>query len=308
MPCGWISSTSPTSRSRASCGPGRPSRPNSAVQPSLNTHEIPSGSLDQRRRHQHDPLDAGAAGELRGGLPLGRSVVGQSLGCPGALVGLPVDPGRVQAAEVLLRGQHRGMTEQITQHQQRVRFGQIESQRGVGVGVLDQLGGLPVVAGDQVFQGPHGEGVAQPVRMNVREPRLEPVPDPVGGALEHRRPGGERTAAVPHRQQARTAVRGDQPTPLARGERVPPPADPVDPPAPGVRVGHQQRLAPPCAAAATSSRPRSRRGRAPGSGAPPPARRRRSTWCGTCGPWSPRPGPGTGSAPPIGRGGSAGIS
>jgi len=87
--------------------------------------------------------------------------------------------------------------------------------------------------------------VAEPVRVNVREAGLEPGPDPVCGALEHRRPGGERAAAILHREDACPAGRGDQPAALARRERLPPAADPVDPPAPLVRVGHQQRLAPP---------------------------------------------------------------
>jgi hypothetical protein len=67
----------------------------------------------------------------------------------------------------------------------------------------------------------------------------------VGRALEHRRPRGERPAVAAHRQQTRTARRSHQPAALGRGQRCPRPSDTVDPTAPGIRIGHHQRLAPP---------------------------------------------------------------
>ena len=48
---------------------------------------------------------------------------------------------------------------------------------------LSYLGGPPVVAADQVFQGPPWKAVADPVRVSMREPGPKACPDPVCGEL-----------------------------------------------------------------------------------------------------------------------------
>ena len=175
----------------------------------------------------------------------------------------------VQAAQVLLRGQHRRMAEQVTQHHQRISLGQVQRQRGIRASVGNKPGGLPVVTADQLFEGPNRQSVAEPVGVDTREPRLRRAADPVCGAFEHGGPGRERTSAPAHRDQARAPTRRDQTPPLARRQRVPRPADPVDPPAPGIGVCDQQRLTP-AAGTAIVSRPWPRPGPAPGSDGLPP--------------------------------------
>ena len=83
------------------------------------------------------------------------------------------------------------------------------------------------------------------MRAHDRKARLEPPPDPLGGAPEHRRPVGERRTGGPQREQARRAVAGHQPQPLRRGQRPPRAAHPVEVGALPVRVAHPQRLAQP---------------------------------------------------------------
>jgi hypothetical protein len=120
---------------------------------------------------------------------------------------------RPSCSELAASRQHRGVTKKVTQDEQRVSLGQVEHERRIRafapVSILDEPGGLPVMAADQVFQGPHGKAVAKTVRANVREPGLGAGPDPVCGALEHRCPGGERAAACLRCEDARPAVRGD---------------------------------------------------------------------------------------------------
>ena len=136
--------------------------------------------------HQIPPRVAGEfPGEPGVGLAFGRRLGEQPVGYPGLLVGLTVDPGRVQPPKIFFRGQNAGMAKQVPQHQQRVGLGQVERQSRVGAGGGHQPGGLPVMTADQVFQGLHGHGMAQAVRVDMGEPGLEAGPDPIRGALEH---------------------------------------------------------------------------------------------------------------------------
>ena len=143
----------------------------------------------------------------------------QALGRSGPLVGFPVDAGGIQAPDVLLGYKYARMPEQVTQHHQRVRFGQVEHQRRVrtliGAGRRDQPGSLQIMPADKVLQRRHRKRMPQPMGVHVRKSWFEACADPVGRSLEHRRPRGERPTAIADRDQARSSVRRDQPAPLA---------------------------------------------------------------------------------------------
>ena len=115
VPCGWISSASPVSQVPGQLRAGEPARPYSARRPSLNTQVMESGfSMSIVGITRPVLVVSELVSELVRGLVLGLRVAGQP-GCrPGTLVGLPVDAGGVQAAEVLFRGQDRGVAKKVT--------------------------------------------------------------------------------------------------------------------------------------------------------------------------------------------------